>query len=143
MTSSTAIEHYLKSNLNFLGCFPLDRLPLFPKTFPKTMIVNTQKSSKSGEHWLALLLTKNKCYYFDSFGWGLLEGEIGKFLKDYYKTVIYSTMCIQHIESDKCGEYCISFIQNVKCQLSYNIFLLKFDSINLENNDKIFLNMLK
>ena len=69
------------------------------------MIVNTHKPQKSGEHWKALLLTKTKCYYFDSFGWGILETEMAKFLNTYYLSSTYSAICIQQIESDKCGEF--------------------------------------
>ena len=65
---STTIEQILLSKKDFLGCFPLDKLPPFPTKFPKSMIVNTHKSNQPGEHWVALILTKKDCFYFDSFG---------------------------------------------------------------------------
>ena len=142
MTSSNEIESFLKSK-DFLGCYPLDRLPPFPKKLPKSMIINTHISNKTGEHWVALVLTKQKCLYFDSFGWFIIEGNILRYLKPYYKTITYSDMCIQDSLSDKCGEFCIAFIQNVKNVPSYNRFLSKFDSNYLKNNDKIVLSLLK
>ena len=142
MTSSNAIESFLKSK-DFLGCYPLDRLPPFPKKLPKSMIINTHTSNKTGEHWLALVLTKQKCLYFDSFGWSIIEGNILRYLKPYYKTITYSDMCIQDSLSDRCREFCIAFIQNFKNVPSYNRFLSKFDSNYLKNNDKIVLSLLK
>ena len=142
MTSSNAIESFFKSK-DFLGCYPLNRLPPFPKKLPKSMIINTHTSNKTGEHWLALVLTKQKCLYFDSFGWSIIEGNILRYLKPYYKTITYSDMCIQDSFSDKCEEFCIAFIHNVKNLPSYNRFLSKVDSNYLKNNDKMVVCLLK
>ena len=64
---STEIENILKTSKKFLGCFPLDELPYFPRRLPASLIVNTDTSIAKGDHWLALILQKDKCFYFDSF----------------------------------------------------------------------------
>ena len=64
----TDIEDILETCTDFLGCFPLDKLPSFPQRLPASMIVNTDISIKNGDHWLALILNKKKCFYFNSFG---------------------------------------------------------------------------
>ena len=69
---STEIEDILETSPNFLGCFPLDELPSFPKRLPASLIVNTDISMGTGDHWLALLMKKDKCFYFDSFGLPIL-----------------------------------------------------------------------
>ena len=61
---STEIEQNLKHDKYFMGCFASDLLP----TLTKTLIINTKPSNMKGEHWVALVLKKKKCFYFDSFG---------------------------------------------------------------------------
>ena len=131
------IIEYLRSENNFLGCFAYDELPPFPKEFPKTMIINTDKKSGRGIHWLGLVLTKKRSYYFDSFGLPVLNRTILKYLRNYYKQVTYSDMCIQHILSKKCGEFCIAFVKNVKCKKSYSKFVNMFNFVDLQQNDFI------
>ena len=143
MVNSNEIRQFLRDDSNFLGCFPLNKLPLMPKSFPKTLIVNTHYANQPGEHWLALLLTKDKCFYFDSFGGGINEKEIKDFLKCKYSIVTYSNKCIQHISSIKCGQFCMLFVKNVKNSKSYNQFISQFDLNNLKLNDNIVMNKLR
>ena len=56
----------------------------------------------------------------------IIEENIIKYLKPHYEKITYSDLCIQDKLSDNCGEFCISFIQNVKCKSSYQ-FISKFD----------------
>ena len=56
------IEDDLKSCSNFLGCFPLDQLPSFPKRLPASMIINTDTSNENGDHWLGLILNKKNVF---------------------------------------------------------------------------------
>ena len=104
---STEIEYLLQESTNFLGCFALDMLPSFPKYLPSSLIVNTDSSKGVGVHWLALLFLKNKCLYFDSFGLPIVEETLIKYIEPYYDSVLYSDVCIQDIESTKCGKFCI------------------------------------
>ena len=136
MTSSIYIESYLAEDDQFLGCFPKNKLPPFPSQFPKSLIVNTDEASKPGKHWVALVLTNKKCFYFDSFGLPIVDFQILRFLKGYEK-VSYSNTCIQDVKSNKCGEFCIAFLQNVKSKKSYMEFVNKFDVFNLKLNDEI------
>ena len=85
MTTSKQIEDYLKKHPNFLGCFPHDKLPPFPSI--GSIIINTD--SGSGEHWVAMILTKKKCFYFDSFGVPVINTNILNYVKQY-KKVTYS-----------------------------------------------------
>ena len=134
---STEIENILKTSKNFLGCFPLDELPNFPQRLPASLIVNTDTSIGNGDHWLALVLEKNKCFYFDSFGLPIVEEYILKFLEPHYKTVTYSDVCIQDIGSHKCGEFSILFVKHVNSKITYNKFLSHFNHFNLKENDVI------
>ena len=138
---STEIEHNLKHDKYFMGCFASDLLPSFPNSFPKTLIINTKPSNMKGEHWVALVLKKKKCFYFDSFGVPILNDDILQFLQDYYK-VTYSDVCIQSVNSEKCGKFCIAFVKTVRSKHSYSEFLSNFNFIDLASNDLLIENKL-
>ena len=129
---STEIEHNLKHDKYFMGCFASDLLPSFPNSFPKTLIINTKPSNMKGEHWVALVLKKKKCFYFDSFGVPILNDDILQFLQDYYK-VTYSDVCIQSVNSEKCGKFCIAFVKTFRSKQSYSEFLSNFNFIDCMN----------
>ena len=134
---STNINSLLSNVVEFLGCFAIDCLPPFPTEFPKTMIINTDYKSGPGEHWVAVILLKYECIYFDSFGLGVVESEILDYLKCYYKTCIRSNICIQDISSTKCGAFCVAFILSVRNKMNYNKFIGHFNAPLLIQNDKI------
>ena len=79
------IENILFCNKTFMGCYACDQLPPLPTTFPKSLIVNTVPYNTDGEHWVAMLLQKNRCFYFDSFGLPVLNTNIIHFLHKYKK----------------------------------------------------------
>lgn len=134
---SVEIEDILFSSSNFLGCFPLNELPPLSKKLPTSLIVNTNISRKIGEHWLALVLEEEECFYFDSFGLPILDETLIKYLKPYYGKVTYSDVCIQHFTSNKCGKFCILFVKNVDSKSSYENFLSEFNHYDLKKNDII------
>ena len=140
MTSSIDIENYLKDQRGFLGCFAYNDLPPFPKKFPVSMIINTHRKNQPGEHWLALVLTKSKCLYFDSFGVGITEETIVSYLQQKYEKVTVNNECIQHFNSTSCGLFCIAFIKHVKSKPSFETFISKFNLFDLLQNDNIILN---
>ena len=51
---------------NFLGVFAVDQLCQIPSKKCGMLIFNTDRSEKRGEHWIALCLTKENIFYFDS-----------------------------------------------------------------------------
>ena len=134
---SSEIDDKLVTSNNFLGCFPKDELPLFPQRLPASMILNTDSSEGTGEHWLALVLEEDECFFFDSFGLPILEESLMKYLEPHYCIAIYSDVCIQHIESNKCGEFCILFIKHVDSKSTYETFLAHFNQQNVKENDII------
>ena len=83
------------------------------------------------------MLDEGECFYFDSFGLPILEETLIKYLEPYYSLVTYSDLCIQHIESDKCGEFCILFVKHVNSKPIYENFLSQFNKNNLLQNDLI------
>ena len=134
---STEIENILQTSKNFLGCFAMDELPYFPQRLPASLIVNTDISTGTGVHWLALVMEGDECFYFDSFGLPILEENLLKFLEPHYNVVTYSDVCVQHIDSNKCGEFCILFIKFVNSKSTYEKFLSQFNLFKIAENDDI------
>ena len=133
----TEIENILQKNKNFLGCFASDQLPSIPSSFPKSMIINTATANSRGEHWVALVLKKKSCFYFDSFGLPVMNNNILNFLSDNYKKFTYTNVCIQSAYSDYCGKFCIAFIKHVHSKYSYDTFIKQFNFVKLYKNDSI------
>ena len=135
------ICNHLKYEKTFLGCFPSNKTPTILK-YPCSIILNTEKSGESGEHWIGLYLEKYHSFYFDSFGLPVLEDDIFNFLKKKYKKVIYNKHCIQDISSVSCGLYCISFVKHVNSEKSFKKFLKHFSINDLKQNDMKVLNLI-
>ena len=105
-------------------------------------IINTGDSGTMGKHWVTVKMTKDNCFYFDSFGVGIVNENIMKFVSNY-KKVVYSGICIQDIRSNKCGEFCIAFLKNVNSRDNYDRFINVFDDCDLYKNDFIVNDILK
>ena len=131
------IEYLLQNVDHFLGCFPLDGLPSFPTSFPKSMIINTQPSGHPGEHWVAVVLTQTNCYYFDSFALPTVPPNIYMYLQPYYGNICYLDIQIQDIRSNYCGAYCVSFVLHVQDDLTYDQFIGHYYSDDFLQNDEI------
>ena len=138
----TQITSILRENENFLGCFASDQLPSIPSSFPKSMIINTATANSRGEHWVALVLKKKCCFYFDSFGLPILNDNILNFVSEIYNKVSYTDVCIQNVFSDYCGKFCIAFIKHVHSKYSYHTFINQFNFVKLYKNDLIVENIL-
>ena len=81
-------------------------------------------------------------FYFDSFGVQIVDENIKQFVSTYDK-VLYSNICIQDIRSEKCGEFCIAFINNVKSVMGYERFINVFSESEMYLNDFIVHDLLK
>jgi len=68
---SLLIAHLLQQDRlpQFCGVFPSDKLPQQPLAKPSALVVNTDPSSKPGQHWVAFYFdVDNTGDFFDSFG---------------------------------------------------------------------------
>ena len=136
------INNYLKNVKSFRGTFPLNKIPKF-KTFPSSVIVNSQTDEYPGAHWLAVYINEKKqIFYFDSFGLGIIEYRIHKSLSQYNNKYVYNKVCIQDVSSISCGLYCIAFIKKCTSETSFNNFINKFSNVNLLTNENIVLKMI-
>ena len=98
------IDELLKATCkqDFQGVFSTDTLPSQPKLF----VCNTDPSTKPGEHWIAIYVSKDgRGEYFDSFGRKPEKHFIG-YLNEHCRNWIYNKRQLQSIISSFCGYYC-------------------------------------
>ena len=64
MSSNIEIEEKLKDQKQFLGCFPVDKIPNLRKN--ESIIINSDEHNKEGTHWMGLkIISKNVCLFFE------------------------------------------------------------------------------
>lgn len=144
--NTSQIYEFLKKdqiiNKSFLGVFSRDQLPSKLYKFPCSFIVNTDKQSEPGEHWLAFYYDKNKnATFFDPCGFKPSVYGLHPFLNSTSKNWEYNAKRIQSFFSFLCGQICIFFLyfksRNYSLDYIQNIFTDEYD-----NNEKIILNFL-
>ena len=103
------IASYLKIP-NFKGCFMRDELGTPSKK--ECGIVNFNKSTEPGSHWVAYFKDGDKRIYFDSFG-QVIPIEIQKYLKtkEEFKNdapvIQRNTDIVQKPNTEICGHLCL------------------------------------
>ena len=127
----------------FLGVFSRDQLPSTRLLrFPCTFIINTDKQTEPGEHWLAFYYDKNKnATFFDPCGLSPKVYGLEAYLKNTSSNWSFNSKRIQSFFSVLCGEICIFFLYFVSRNFSLN-FILNLFSNNYEQNEKVILNFL-
>lgn len=111
--NSIEISSLLGHIPNFLGVFPSDCLPnVNYNDGSYGFIANTDSSSESGTHWLAIVVQKEICYYFDSFGGPPQVESIRSFCAQFCKCY-FNRKKHQQINEITCGAYCIFVINEM------------------------------
>ena len=89
----------------------LDELQTLQLSYPAALIVNTEPSTKPGEHWVAVYLTcGGKGYYMDTRG-AAPCATLRKFLRRVAPGgSVYNSQRLQSIFTDLCGAYCVDFL---------------------------------
>ena len=134
LTNIELIDYIKKLNIrDCRGVFMRNALPQEPKD-KECGIVNFNKSSEPGSHWVCYYKNGDRRIYFDSFGQATLE-EIQKYLKtkkefEQDRNVIQrNTDIVQHINTDVCGHLCLYVLTALTREhLSYQ------ETLNLLNN---------
>lgn len=137
MTSNFYIELNLQNEKHFVGCFSIKSLPPWPSKLPASFVIY------HNSHWVAILLINKKiCLYFDSFGKKISNISLMNYLKPYYQRIFFNNFQLQHDESSKCGQFCITFIKLVQSQTEFKNYILLFDRKSLLKNDEIVNNLM-
>lgn len=115
-TTNIQLYRMARNIPNFRGVFMIDELPKKPN-FYENAIVNLQKLSQEGSHWVAYRKIGEVVEYFDSFG----NLRPPKELQRYFRgcQVYYNRDRYQGLQQSNCGQNCIKFLKNKfqKCPL--------------------------
>jgi len=107
-TSNTPIARYYINEPRFQGVFSQGQpgLKLKKNSF---LILNLDKPTSQGTHWVLASSLSNKLIYANSFGLAP-DPEIIKIMRGNKATQViqYSTEDEQPISSSECGEWCIA-----------------------------------
>ena len=101
---------------NFRGCFMRDEINSLKYNHDECFVMNTDDSSSSGTHWIAVNVTDGKTFCFDSYG---LEPtmEIKKYCKE---PRFYNTFEIRKPNEVICGHLCLYFLYRMRnCQKDF------------------------
>ena len=111
-----------KISRSFQGTYSIDNIPTI-KNNDFSIIINLSKQNEKGSHFVAIFNKQNKIIYFDSFGNQNIHRTLQKFIKKHKKQVTYSNIQLQHIFSNHCGFFCMSFILCLENDVTFNNFL--------------------
>lgn len=130
------INKILRSVPSFIGTFPADRIPTVGLR-PASFILNFDRHSSQGSHWVALLLLPNgKAEYMDSFGLPPIQKDIKSYIERNTRGYTYNCQQFQHPLAVTCGLYAIHFIKHRARDLSFESFSAHF-SKNLSFNEML------
>lgn len=139
MLTNVYIEKIFKKLPGFLGVFSSDNIKRMKNN--NSLIINFDKMSEPGSHFVAVFKKNNICYYFDSLNLGFVPTDIAGYLVLEDKIINLSSN-IQNINSSYCGFYCILFILSMNISEKYWINIdKKFQKQKIEN-DKICINLI-
>ena len=126
---------------DFLGVFAVDELTLIPKRRTGLVIFNTDTSDSTGQHWIALCITKRKILYFDSLVSQFQEtSDFNKYMSNTNKELVWNKIQIQTYLSDKCGIHCLVFcyaMQKNKNKKDYENFLKAFLNSSIKERESL------
>ena len=97
---------YYENESRFNGAYSRDNLP--NKIKDGAYLINLDKYSNIGTHWIALYVKNNDITYFDSFGVEHVPKEIIKFIGR--KNVITNIFRIQAYDSIMCGIFVLDLL---------------------------------
>ena len=119
----------------FRGVFPSDRLPRQYLPRPSALVVNTDPSTKPGQHWIAIYVTRNGVgEYFDSYGLPPVLPALSGFLTRNASAVHYNPYRLQGPLTAVCGQYCLFFLLHRCRDISMNK-ILHFFTEDTSDND--------
>jgi len=144
MTTNIQLQDYCKKlRVPLIAIRNKDDLPQLNERKDGLYIINSEnlQGPNGGIHWVGLYIEGNQACFMDSFA-GFPYRQIKEFSP---KNLIFNKKQIQHLESQRCGEFVVWFgycmckkYKNQKgLQNRLLLFLKEFDHQNLRKNDEI------
>ena len=129
------INSFLSCCPNFIGSFGQDELNhLELKSFPLTLIVNTDNSFEKGSHWIMIYISKKYVEVFCPLGFQVMSYptvpcDLLKFL--HLHSRLKKIRIFKRVQSDSsslCGYFCVLFAL-LRQNLSFSFLHSKFVSV--------------
>ena len=133
------IQAYYQNERRFNGVYSRDNLQ--NKIKDGASVINLDKYSDIGTHWIALFVNNKTVTYFDSFRVEYIPKEIKKIINN--KTIIANIFRLQASDSVMCGYFYIGFINYMLSGSSLTDFTNLFSPNDFTKNDDIILNYFK
>jgi len=108
------IEYGKKKNIS-IECVAKDQLQqIKPLKNNQSVVINLDDidSNNGGTHWVCLLYKKKTMFYYDPFGITDIAPDILDYIKRHKGDCYTSSEQNQHIESNKCGWFCLAIINS-------------------------------
>ena len=128
------IEAYYENEPRFNGFYSRDNL--LDKIKDGAYVVNLDRYSDIGTHWIALYVNNKTVTYFDSCGVEHIPKEI--YINN--KNIIANIFRTQAYDSVMCGYFCIGFIDFMLKDNNSTDTANLFSPNNFKKNDDIILN---
>ena len=114
LLTSTNIKTWLKDDHNFMGVYPINKLPALHSSSsfnkPLKIVINLDCSNLPGSHWIALFRTTDGLgEVFDSFGL-FPPARVQLWCNRYCTRWKHNTLAIQPLDSTLCSFYVCSFL---------------------------------
>ena len=138
------IENDKYAKIYFCGVIPIDYLPKEKLNNTCSFIVNTDDSTKIGQHWIAIFHPIfGNIEYFDPIGEKPSNKEIFEFINLNEKNYIYNSQRIQYVNSHNCGLFCIFYLILKSRGLEMTDILRFFNKQYTQLNDIFIENLFK
>lgn len=110
--SDTAIKNFCANDKKFLGCIP--QAYLLQRSFhPGYYILNLDKPTGPGTHWVLLYCYPTRSVYFDPYG-EVPTGTAIKMCNEWKRPITeYNHNDYQSLGSNDCGYYCLFFAKGL------------------------------
>ena len=103
---------------NFIGVFPLNKLPSSLTCYPKpfNFIVNTDTSNLPGRHWIAVSWSQHGIVRaFDPLGM-FYPPVLSEYLARRAKHVIFNRITYQDPSQRTCGQHCLLWLRSINAR---------------------------
>lgn len=119
------ISNALINHHNYHGVMARDQIQNINKL--GSYILNLDLSKNSGNHWVSISITKDKLFYFDSYG-----VSPPSFITDFAKSrnithIFFNNIFLQKYTQRNCGNWSIQFCKaNITTLIKFRKFIKNF-----------------
>jgi hypothetical protein len=108
---SFEIGKILQNLPEFEGVYAIDTLPNSLRKIPSAYVINSDRASGPGIHWISLYVDeRNHAYLFDSYGNSPVFYGLDTYLNDNCKSWSFNRNILQSPLTSICGAYCVYFV---------------------------------